>query len=171
LGFDTRARQLYVEVKFKVMAENIPNTPGGAMPPKPAEAAKVQPKKETVRINLPPKPTSAPTIKLPTLAPGAPPPQSAGVAAPVAAAAPIAASKAPAPPVPPPAGAAASRVAAPATAIKPAPAPVAAPRPMMVAATGLTGLDKGLAIAAAVISLASAGIVIYLAFVLKDTGS
>ena len=42
------------------------------MPPKPAEAAKVQPKKETVRINLPPKPTSAPTIKLPTLAQSGP---------------------------------------------------------------------------------------------------
>ena len=33
---------------------------------------KVQPKKETVRINLPPKPTAAPTIKLPTLPPGGP---------------------------------------------------------------------------------------------------
>jgi hypothetical protein len=32
----------------------------------------VQPKKETVRINLPPKPTAAPTIKLPTLPPGGP---------------------------------------------------------------------------------------------------
>ena len=63
------------------MPENIPNLPGGAMPPKPAEAAKVQPKKETVRINLPPKPTSAPTIKLPTLA-QAGPPSSAGTAAP-----------------------------------------------------------------------------------------
>ena len=52
------------------------------MPPKPAEASKVQPKKETVRINLPPKPTSAPTIKLPTLAPGTPP-ASSGSAAPV----------------------------------------------------------------------------------------
>ena len=33
---------------------------------------RVQPKKETVRINLPPKPTAAPTIKLPTLPPGGP---------------------------------------------------------------------------------------------------
>ena len=33
---------------------------------------KVQPKKETVRINLPPKPSAAPTIKLPTLPPGGP---------------------------------------------------------------------------------------------------
>ncbi len=34
------------------MAENIPNIPGGAVPPK-KETGKVQPKKETVRINLP----------------------------------------------------------------------------------------------------------------------
>ena len=33
---------------------------------------KVQPKKETVRITLPPKPSAAPTIKLPTLPPGGP---------------------------------------------------------------------------------------------------
>ncbi|HEY9508779.1 MAG TPA: hypothetical protein VIV82_02860, partial [Verrucomicrobiae bacterium] len=53
------------------MAENIPNIPTGAVPPK-KETGKVQPKKETVRINLPPKPTAAPTIKLPTLPPGGP---------------------------------------------------------------------------------------------------
>ena len=41
------------------------------MPPK-KETGKVQPKKETVRINLPPKPSAAPTIKLPTLPPGGP---------------------------------------------------------------------------------------------------
>ncbi|HEX3718364.1 MAG TPA: hypothetical protein VH595_10395 [Verrucomicrobiae bacterium] len=158
-------------MKFNDMAENIPNTPGGALPPKPAEAAKVQPKKETVRINLPPKPTSAPTIKLPTLAPGGPPPTTAA-AAPVAAAAP-AASRAPAPPVPPPAGVPAQRVATgPATAVKPVPvAPVAAPRPMVVASAGPSGLDQGLAIAAAVVGLASAAIAAYLAYFLKDTGS
>ncbi len=142
------------------------------MPPRPAEAAKVQPKKETVRINLPPKPTSAPTIKLPTLAPGAPPPPSTAAAAPVAAAAAApapAASRAPAPPVPPAASAPAARVAAPAAQPKAA-APTAAPRPAYAAA-GLTGLDKGLAIAAAVIAVASAGIVAYLVFFLKDTGS
>src|SRR5271169_2422050 len=54
------------------MAENIPGAPGGGFPPKPPEASKVQPKKETVRINLPPKPSAAPTIKLPTLPPGGP---------------------------------------------------------------------------------------------------
>lgn len=59
------------------MAENTPDStpslpaaPGAVVPPKPPEAAKVQPKKETVRINLPPKPTASPTIKLP--APNAP---------------------------------------------------------------------------------------------------
>jgi hypothetical protein len=149
------------------MAENIPTSPGGAMPPKPAEAAKVQPKKETVRINLPPKPTSAPTIKLPTLAPGsAPPTASGGGAAPVAAAAPAAA-KAPSPPVPPAAGAG-PRMAAPAKPAAPAVTP--APRPMSApVAHGLTGMDKGLAIAAAVLGLASLGVVIYLVFILKDT--
>ncbi|MHB8523428.1 MAG: hypothetical protein ACYDH9_22095 [Limisphaerales bacterium] len=81
------------------MAENTPNSPAGAVPPRPAEAAKVQPKKETVRINLPPKPTAAPTIKLPAppatagAAPGAAAPVAfgAGSAAPHAAAAPSAA--------------------------------------------------------------------------------
>ena len=122
------------------MADNI-STPGGALPPKPAEAAKVQPKKETVRINLPPKPTSAPTIKLPTLAQGsAPPAAAASAAAPVAAAA-------------------------------PAPAKAAAPAPRPAAAYGVSGLDKGLAIAAAVVGLASLGVIVYLVFVLKDTVS
>src|SRR5262245_55166708 len=65
------------------MADNNPNPPLGGVPPKPAEAAKVQPKKETVRISLPPKPTA--TIKLPTLPAAAPTPSSpspAGVVAP-----------------------------------------------------------------------------------------
>ncbi|HAO68127.1 MAG TPA: CpaF family protein, partial [Verrucomicrobiales bacterium] len=35
---------------------------GGAAP---ADSGNVQPKKETVRINLPPKPTAAPTVKIP----------------------------------------------------------------------------------------------------------
>jgi hypothetical protein len=39
--------------------------------------------------------------------------------------------------------------------------------PAMV--SGLTGLDKGLAIAAAVASLAALGCVLYLAYFLKDT--
>src|SRR5216683_2445984 len=64
---------------FYCMAENIPNVPTGAVPPK-KETGKVQPKKETVRINLPPKPSAAPTIKLPTLPPGGP--SAPGAAAP-----------------------------------------------------------------------------------------
>src|SRR5580704_3228125 len=50
---------------------NIPGAPLGAEPMK-KTTGKVQPKKETVRINLPPKPSAAPTIKLPTLPPGGP---------------------------------------------------------------------------------------------------
>jgi hypothetical protein len=151
------------------MADNI-STPGGALPPKPAEAAKVQPKKETVRINLPPKPTSAPTIKLPTLAPGSAPP-AAGVsaAAPMAAAAAPSSSKTPPPPTPPPAGAPA-RVSStvPKQPVAAAPA-AAAPAPRPSSAYGVSGLDKGLAIAAAVVGLASLGVVVYLVFILKDT--
>jgi hypothetical protein len=147
------------------MAENIPTTPGGALPPKPAEAAKVQPKKETVRINLPPKPTSAPTIKLPTLAPGSAPP-AATAAAPVAAAS---SARTVAPPAPPPPGATPTRMAAPAAPAKPAATPApAAPRPMPMGGVGLSTVDKALAIVAAVVSLAAAGIVAYLVFFLKD---
>src|SRR5580658_7032358 len=150
------------------MAENIPTSPGGgSMPPRPAEAAKVQPKKETVRINLPPKPTSAPTIKLPTLAPGAAPPAS-GSAAPVAsvgAAAPPRAAATPAPAAP----SAAPKPGVLTPAPKQAPAPSVAPRPMaapMVAS--VSGLDKGLAIGAAVVSLAALGCVVYLVYILQD---
>jgi len=133
------------------MAENIPSIPTGAVPPK-KETGKVQPKKETVRINLPPKPSAAPTIKLPTLPPGGP----AGSGSPGAGAAPHAA----APAAPRTAAAPAARAAAPAPATaaapRPAPAPAAAPRPAAV-----SGLDVGLAIAAAVIGLAAVGTTIY----------
>jgi hypothetical protein len=127
------------------MAENIPNLPGGAVPPKP-ETSKIQPKKETVRINLPPKPSAAPTIKLPTLPPGGP-----SVAPP-----------APLPPPPTSSGARAAAPASPATQSRPAaqrpPAPVQRP----VAAPAVSGLDKGLAIAAAVVALAAVGVTAYL---------
>jgi len=138
------------------MPENIPNLPGGAMPPKPAEASKVQPKKETVRINLPPKPTSAPTIKLPSLAQGGTP-TSSGTAAPAAPAA-SAAPRAAAPPPPPP-----SRAGAPASARQPAPA-APAPRPAayVAPAAGVGTLDKVLAIAAMVVVLAAVGSCLYL---------
>ena len=96
------------------MADNIPNAPAGAQPPKPPEPPKVQPKKETVRISLPAKPTTAPTIKIPT---------PAGVAAPAQRpASPAGAPPAPPGPVPPPPPPAAARPAA-----VGAPAPVAAP--------------------------------------------
>ena len=89
------------------MAENNPNPQGGEAP-KPAEGAKVQPKKETVRISLPPKPTASPTIKLPTLPPGAPPSAAAKPPA-TAAGAPAAPASTTAPPPPRPATGRASR--------------------------------------------------------------
>jgi len=53
------------------MSDSNPNP--GAVPPKPAEAAKVQPKKETVRIPLPTPPKQASsTIKLPSIPAAAP---------------------------------------------------------------------------------------------------
>ena len=123
------------------MAENIPNLPSGAVPPKPGDAAKVQPKKETVRINLPPKPTAAPTVRLPT-------PPSSGVVAPTtSAAAPIAVGV----PVPPVTAAVAAVTTAPS-------API--PRPTVI--SGVSTLDQGLAIAAAIIGLAVAGYTIFL---------
>jgi hypothetical protein len=124
------------------MAENIPNLPGGAVPPKP-ETSKIQPKKETVRINLPPKPSAAPTIKLPTLPPGGP-------------------SVAPPAPLPPPPTSSGARAAAPATQSRPAAQRPIAPAQRPVAAPTVSGLDKGLAIAAAVVALAAVGATVYL---------
>ncbi|MEO8428638.1 MAG: hypothetical protein ABI651_16180 [Verrucomicrobiota bacterium] len=134
------------------MAENIPNMPGGAVPPKPGEAAKVQPKKETVRINLPPKPTAAPTVRLPT-------PASGGVSAPAAATAAPVAITTTTTTATPMASAPAQAAKAP-TAVQravssaPAAPTVSAYRPII--ATSVSGLDNGLAIAAAVFGLASA---------------
>lgn len=121
---------------------------------------RVQPKKETVRINLPPKPTAAPTIKLPTLPPGGP--TGASSAAPMAA---------PAPPVPgapalrssaAPAAAARSAAAAPAAATTAAPRPVAKP----VVVSNIKPLDKILAIAAAVVALAAVGLTVWMMMIL-----
>lgn len=158
------------------MADIPPNMPGGVppapMPPKPSEAAKIQPKKETVRISLPPKPTASPTIKLPTLpagggpmGAGAPPPPAVptfinlSVAVP-----PGTGGAAPAPPRPPTSpGTTPATVSRPATSIGgPRPAAPAAPaagaqRPAPAGAprrtTSLSGLDVGLAIAAGVVAL------------------
>src|SRR5271165_6837131 len=113
------------------MAENIPNIPTGAVPPK-KETGKVQPKKETVRINLPPKPSAAPTIKLPTLPPGGP-------------------TGAPSAPVPPSAAptASTSTIAKPAASAPPRPVVAQAP-----SAPTIKGLDKVLIYAAAVLAIA-----------------
>jgi len=132
---------------------DTPNVPAGAVPPK-KETGKVQPKKETVRINLPPKPSAAPTIKLPTLPPGGP-------------------TGAPAPAAPAPA-------ARPAPASTPASqprsstsAPIAQQRPTpttqraAAAAPTIGGLDRMLAIFAAIAGLAALGVVAYLGFMLN----
>ena len=134
------------------MADNIPNAPAGAVPPK-KETGKVQPKKETVRINLPPKPTAAPTIKLPTLPPSGPTGPSVGAAAPAASAPAPAAAAAPAAPR--------TGAAAP-LAQRPAGAPQ---RPMAQAPVPtLSPIDTILAIAAAVVGLIAVGSTAYLAF-------
>ena len=128
---------------------NVPGAPQGATPMK-KSTGKVQPKKETVRINLPPKPSAAPTIKLPTLPPGGPtgvpsmaPPSHAPAAAPAAPKPAMAAAPAPK-----------SSVAQP----RPA-APVAAARPQTISTA-----DKVLAIAALVAVLAAVGTTVFLSF-------
>ena len=141
---------------------NIPGAPQGAEPMK-KSTGKVQPKKETVRINLPPKPSAAPTIKLPTLPPGGP--TGLPSMSPPAAAAPAAAPAAP-------------RAAAPApmTTQRPTSVPAstaqqrpAAPAPAPKKPSTITTGDKILAIAALVAALAAAGTTVYLAFLFKDT--
>lgn len=160
------------------MAENVPTPPGAPVPPKPAELPKPQAKKETVRINLPPKPTAS-TIKLPNLPPPGASAAPVAAAAPVSAAAPVAAAPAapvgvPKPPSPPGAGGAGTRVAAHTpSAPPPTPAPVTpakAPARSSLGSTQVSGLDKALAVGAAVFSLAALGVVIYLWMFLTNTG-
>jgi hypothetical protein len=139
---------------------NIPGAPQGAEPMK-KSTGKVQPKKETVRINLPPKPSAAPTIKLPTLPPGG---GGTGVPSMAPSAAPAAA----------PAAAPRASTAAPsiqrstaATTQQPrAAAPVSAPA--RTAAATISPLDKVLAIIALVAVLIGAGTTVFLAFLFKD---
>jgi hypothetical protein len=129
-----------------------PGTPIGAMPPVKKETGKVQPKKETVRINLPPKPTAAPTIKLPTLPPGGPTGASSGM------------------PMPAPAGAPRT-AAAPAAAPSRGAAPVAAQRPAAVAPAAVvktSTFDKILAIAACITALAAGGTTAWMWKILND---
>jgi hypothetical protein len=138
----------------------LPGAPTGAEPLK-KSTGKVQPKKETVRINLPPKPTAAPTIKLPTLPPGGP------TGAPSPALAPARAATAPPP----------TRAAAPTAAplAKGTAAPTAQQRPAPAQRTGapvvptIKGLDKALIYTAAVASLAAVGIVVWVFLTLKNT--
>src|SRR5262245_17066555 len=155
------------------MAENDPNPPGGptppppsGVPPRPGDAAKVQPKKETVRISLPPKPSATATIKLPSIpggpAPAAPVPGAGPAPATPAPSKPLtpAPAAAPAPPRPPTSGAPSATVARPPTSTGgPVPRPPGAPAPRppahapVPAAKRLSGLDVGLAIAAAVVGI------------------
>jgi hypothetical protein len=142
--------------------QNIPGAPTGAVPPVKKETGKVQPKKETVRINLPPKPSTAPTIKLPTLPPGGP------TGAPSAAPLTSSASKA----APAPATAAAPRAAAP-TAAAPATQarPTATQRPAPAGPPTIGALDQILIIAAAVVGLIAVGTVVWMFLILKNAVS
>jgi hypothetical protein len=131
-----------------------PGAPAGAEPMK-KSTGRVQPKKETVRINLPPKPTAAPTIKLPTLPPGGPTGASSGMPM-SSAAAPIQTQ-------------AASRSAAAPAAQSRAAAPVASQRPALVAAAPtVSGFDKILAFAAAIVALAAVGTTVWMLLILNS---
>jgi hypothetical protein len=134
---------------------NIPGAPAGAVPPVKKETGKVQPKKETVRINLPPKPSTAPTIKLPTLPPGGP--TGAPSAAPLSTAART--------PSQPATAAAPRATAAPAAQTRPAPA---VQRAVLAAAPTIGALDNILVIAAVVAGLFAAGTVVWMFLILKN---
>jgi hypothetical protein len=137
---------------------NIPGAPTGAVPPVKKETGKVQPKKETVRINLPPKPSTAPTIKLPTLPPGGP--TGAPSAVPLLSSAAKTPAAAPTTTTPRTAAAAA---AAPVSQTRPAPAQRA-----VSAAPTIGALDNILVIAAAVAALFAAGTVVWMLLILKN---
>jgi len=133
----------------------VPGVPMGAEPLK-KSTGKVQPKKETVRISLPPKPSAAPTIKLPTLPPGGP--TGASSAVPLQAAAPRTPPTAAAP------RAGAAPVAQPRAAAPVAQSRAAAP----VAAAKISTFDKILAIAACVTALAAVGTTVWMMMILND---
>jgi hypothetical protein len=139
-----------------------PPGPTGAVPPPKKETGKVQPKKETVRINLPPKPAAAPTIKLPTLPPGGP--TGAPSAAPVLTHAPSIAVAAPPPKTAAPPAAALGKAPAPAQQ-----RPVSMQRPVAApAAPSIKMFDKVLIYTATVAALAGVGLNVYVFyFVLK----
>jgi hypothetical protein len=141
----------------------LPGAPSGAEPLK-KSTGKVQPKKETVRINLPPKPTAAPTIKLPTLPPGGPTGAPSPTPAPAAAAPTPALKTAAAAAAPAKTAAAPATAAAPTAAQKPAPMtrPAAAP-----AAPAIKTIDKVLIFSAAITSLAAVGGVVWVFLTLQ----
>ena len=134
---------------------NIPGAPAGAVPPVKKETGKVQPKKETVRINLPPKPSTAPTIKLPTLPPGGP--TGAPSAAPLSTAART--------PSQPATAAAPRAAAAPVAQTRSAPA---VQRAVPAAAPTIGALDNILIIAAAVAGLFAVGTTVWMLMLLKN---
>jgi len=134
---------------------NIPGAPTGAVPPVKKETGKVQPKKETVRINLPPKPSTAPTIKLPTLPPGGP--TGAPSAAPLSTAART--------PSQPATAAAPRAAAAPVAQTRSAPA---VQRAVPAAAPTIGALDNILIIAAAVAGLFAVGTTVWMLMLLKN---
>lgn len=158
---DARSRLSFED---KIMADipPIPPTPGMPMGAEPMKKStgKVQPKKETVRINLPPKPSAAPTIKLPTLPPGGPTGASSGAPMqPPAAGAPALRSSAAPAAAPRAAGA-----AAPATQPRSAPA---AQRAAPAAAPTVSTFDKILAIAACLTALAAVGTTVWMMMLLN----
>jgi hypothetical protein len=137
-----------------IMADIPPINPGApagdAGSPMKKSTGRVQPKKETVRINLPPKPTAAPTIKLPTLPPGGPTGASSGM--PASHAAPIAQTTL------------RSSAAAPAAQSR-----AAAPIQRPAAAPTLSGMDKILAIAACVAALVAVGTTAWMLLILNGS--
>ena len=140
--------------------QNIPGAPAGAVPPAKKETGKVQPKKETVRINLPPKPSAAPTIKLPTLPPGGP------TGAPSAAPQAVPAAKSPAAPAAAPATrSTVSTAAAPAAQSRPA---AAVPKAAPAGAPTIGAVDQILIIAAAVVGVIAIGTTVWMLLMLNS---
>lgn len=147
-----------------------PGVSGTPVTPMKKSTGKVQPKKETVRITLPPKPSAAPTIKLPTLPPGGPTGAPSGV--PGAAPAPPRPPAGTAAPVAAPRTTTAAPVAAGATIAQPAaaaarPAP-AVQRAAVVAVPTVSPLDTILAIAACVAGLLAIGSTVWMMMLLNS---
>jgi hypothetical protein len=162
IKFDSRNPTLIFPTPMAEVPTNnpMPGAPQGAEPLK-KSTGKVQPKKETVRINLPPKPTAAPTIKLPTLPPGGP--TGAPSVAPAAVAPPSAAAPALTRVASAPAAAPAAKGAAPTATQRPA---SVAPRTVVV--PSIKALDKILIVGAFVASLIGAGLVFWSFWTLKN---